>query len=164
MLVGAMNPCVCGNLGDPGKQCTCTSSMITRYQKRISGPVLDRIDIFVEVPRVEYEKLIGERLGEPSARVKERVWAARQWQQARFVDTPHVANADMGPAEVWSYCRLDEAAGGLAKAAMERLRLSARAFHRTLKVARTIADLAGAEQIGLSHLAEAFQYRQRSVD
>ena len=98
MLVGAMNPCVCGNLGDPGKQCTCTSSMITRYQKRISGPVLDRIDIFVEVPRVEYEKLIGERLGEPSARVKERVWAARQWQQARFVDTPHVANADMGPA------------------------------------------------------------------
>ena len=159
-----MNPCVCGNLGDPRHRCTCTSSMVTRYQKRISGPILDRIDIFVEVPRVEYEKLMGEQSSESSANVRERVWAARRWQRDRFAGTPHTANADMGPAEVWSYCRLEEAASSLAKTAMERLHLSAQAFHRTLKVARTIADLAGAEQIGLSHLAEAFQYRQRLVD
>ena len=164
MLIGAMNPCVCGNLGDPHKQCTCTPSMVTRYQKRISGPVLDRIDIFVEVPRVEYEKLTGEQSGEASAMVKDRVGTARERQRARFTGTPFLANADMGPAEVWTYCRLDEAASSLAKAAMERLQLSARAFHRTLKVARTIADLAGAEQIGLAHLAEAVQYRQRSAD
>ena len=164
MLVAAMNPCPCGNLGDPRKQCTCTPSTVSRYQKRLSGPLLDRIDIFTEVPSVEYEKLTAERSGEPSASVRQRVLAGREVQRARFDSTPLRSNADMGAGEVWDHCRLDEAASGLAKAALERLRLPARAFHRTLKLARTIADLAGAEQIGLPHLAEAVQYRQRTLD
>ena len=164
MMVGAMNPCFCGNLGDPRKPCTCTPSMVSRYHKRISGPLLDRTDIFVEVPRVEYEKLTGEPNAEPSSAVRQRVEAAREVQRGRFGSTGFQANADMGPAEVWSFCKLDEAANGLAKAAMERLHLSARAFHRTLKLARTIADLADAEVIGVAHLAEAVQYRQRGMD
>ena len=164
MMVGAMNPCFCGNLGDPRKACTCTPSMLGRYQKRISGPLLDRIDIYVEVPRVEYAKLTGEATGEPSAAVRQRVTAARRTQIERFADTDMRANADMGPAEVWRYCRLGEAADGLTRAAMERLHLSARAFHRTLKLARTIADLAGEEEIGVAHVAEAVQYRQRGFE
>ena len=164
MLVGAMNPCHCGNLGDPHKQCTCSNSMVSRYQKRISGPLLDRMDIFVEVPRVQYDKLTGGRTGEPSAVVRERVVAARRRQSARFKDSPHQTNSDMGPAEVWEWCKMDDAANGLAKAAMDRLLLSARAFHRTLKLARTIADLAEADQIGAPHLAEAIQYRQRAQE
>ncbi len=164
MLVGAMNPCFCGNLGDPRKMCSCTPSMVMRYQKRISGPLLDRIDLYVDVPRVAYEKLTGEATGERSSAVRERVVAARRAQSRRFDGTPTGTNADMGPAEVWEHCKLDEASSGLAKAAMDRLHLSARAFHRTLKLARTIADLVGEEQIGVSHLAEAVQYRQRGLD
>ncbi len=164
MLVGAMNPCFCGNLGDPRKPCTCSPSNVSRYQKRISGPLLDRMDIFIDVPRVEYDKLTGEATGEPSASIRERVCRARQIQRARFEDSCAQTNADMGPADVWTYCRLDEAAHGLAKAAMERLHLSARAFHRTLKLARTVADLAGEPEIGMAHLAEAVQYRQRSLE
>jgi len=164
MLVGAMNPCVCGNLGDPHKQCTCTPAMVARYQKRLSGPLLDRVDIFVEVPSVDYEKLTSEQSGEPSAQVRQRVLAAREVQLARFRGTLLQCNADMGPAQVWTYCRLDDTASALAKAAMQRLRLSARAFHRTLKLARTIADLAGTEHISVAHLAEAIQYRQRAVE
>jgi magnesium chelatase family protein len=161
MLVGAMNPCFCGNFGDPRKACTCTPSMLGRYNKRISGPLFDRIDIFVEVPRVEYEKLNSAATGESSASVRERVVASRRIQQERFAGTTMKANADMGPAEVWQYCQMDEAADALARAAMERLHLSARAYHRTLKLARTIADLAGEDRIGVAHVAEAVQYRQR---
>ncbi len=164
MLIGAMNPCHCGNLGDPHKQCACSASMVARYQKRISGPLLDRMDIYVEVPRVEYDKLAGAPTGDASAVVRERVIAARERQSARFKNTPHQANADMGPAEVWEWCKPDTAASGLAKAAMERMHLSARAFHRTLKLARTIADLADADEIGAPHLAEAIQYRQRAQE
>ena len=164
MLVGAMNPCFCGNLGDPRKLCTCTPSMVSRYQKRISGPLLDRIDIYVDVPPVEYEKLTGEATGERSSTVRERVVAARRAQARRFEGTPLSTNADMGPAEVWEHCKMDEASSSLAKAAMDRLHLSARAFHRTLKLARTIADLAGEDQIRVAHLAEAVQYRQRGLD
>ena len=164
MLIGAMNPCHCGNLGDPHKQCTCSASMVSRYRKRISGPLLDRMDIYVEVPRVQYDKLAGAPTGDTSAAVRERVVAARERQSARFKSTPHQANADMGPAEVWEWCKLDAAASGLAKAAMERMHLSARAFHRTLKLARTIADLADADEIGAPHLAEAIQYRQRAEE
>ncbi len=137
--------------------------MLGRYSKRISGPLFDRIDIFVEVPRVEYEKLTGAATGERSADVRCRVADARCIQQRRFEGTGLQTNADMGPAEVVEFCGLDEAASGLAKAAMERLHLSARASHRTLKLARTIADLAGDEQIGVAHLAEAVQYRQRDA-
>ena len=164
MLVAAMNPCYCGYYGDPRKQCTCSSGMVNKYQKRISGPLLDRIDIFVEVPGVEYDKLTGEEVGESSARVRERVGEARERQLRRFDETPAIrANADMGPAEVWEHCKLDDAAQGLARSAMEQLHLSARAFHRTLKLSRTIADLAGAEGIGVSHVAEAIQYRPKGA-
>ncbi|MBI4338104.1 MAG: YifB family Mg chelatase-like AAA ATPase [Chloroflexi bacterium] len=162
-LVGAMNPCFCGNYGDPVKPCTCSSTMVARYQKRISGPLLDRIDLYVEVPRVEYEKLTGEATGEPSEVVRARVQAARERQRRRFAGTPLLCNAEMGPAQVWQVCKLESGAQGLAKVAMEQLHLSARAFHRTLKVARTVADLAGAETISTVHLAEAVQYRQRGA-
>ncbi len=161
MLVAAMNPCYCGYYGDSQRQCTCSPSMVNKYQKRISGPLLDRIDIFVEVPRVEYEKLTADAAGEESNAVRQRVEQASERQRHRFAGTSVQTNADMGPAEVWDHCKLDDAAQSLAKAAMDQLQLSARAYHRTLKLSRTIADLAGEDSIGVSHLAEAVQYRPR---
>ena len=115
-----MNPCPCGYYGDPVQECTCSNAMVSRYQKRISGPLLDRIDIHIEVPRVEYEKLSDERLGEPSAAIRKRVEAARARQAARFAGTRMLANADMGPGEVRDYCRLDDAGKSLLKAAMQQ--------------------------------------------
>jgi magnesium chelatase family protein len=161
MLIGAQNPCPCGYYGDPVRECTCSSSMVSRYQKRISGPLLDRIDIHIEVPRVEYEKLSDDRLGEPSAAIRARVEAARARQVRRFQGTSLLSNADMGPAEVRAYCRIDDAGRSLLRAAMKQLQMSARAYHRILKLARTIADLAGSEGIETVHLAEAIQYRPR---
>jgi magnesium chelatase family protein len=161
MLIGSMNPCPCGYYGDPVKACTCSPGMVSRYQKRISGPLLDRIDIHIDVPRVEYEKLSDDRLGEPSAAVRARVEAARERQVRRFQGTQLLANADMGPAEVREYCRIDDAGKSLLRAAMQQLHMSARAYHRILKLARTIADLAGSEDIQTTHLAEAIQYRPR---
>ena len=136
---------------------------MTRYQKRISGPLLDRIDIFIEVPRVEYEKLAANSTGEPSEAIRGRVERARQVQAQRFADSPLLCNAEMMPTEVRRYCQavLDEQAQSLLRLAMTQLSLSARAFHRVLKLARTIADLAGSERITSPHLAEAVQYRQR---
>ena len=161
-LVGAMNPCPCGYYGDPLKACSCSAGTITRYQKRLSGPMLDRIDIHVEVPRVDYQKLSDERLGEPSATVRERVEAARALQRERFAEDEGVhQNADMGVEQVRKYCQLDEEGGALLKSAMSQMQLTARAYHRTLKLARTIADLAAAPQILSAHLAEALQYRAR---
>lgn len=158
-----MNPCYCGYYGDPQRQCTCSAGMVAKYQKRISGPLLDRIDIFVEVPRVEYDKLTSDEVGESSTQVRERVENARSRQRERFEDSAAVrSNADMGPAEVWEHCKLEESAQGLARAAMDQLHLSARAFHRTLKLSRTIADLAGDDEIGVAHVAEAIQYRPRA--
>lgn len=161
MLLAAMNPCPCGYYGDPTHDCTCSMSAITRYQQRISGPLMDRIDLHVEVPRVDYEKLSSDRLGEPSADIRERVERARELQRQRFAGTHLFTNADMGPKQVRQYCKLDEAGSTLIKSAMRQLGLSARAFHRILKVSRTIADLAGSERIATTHLAEALQYRQR---
>jgi magnesium chelatase family protein len=156
-----MNPCPCGYFADPVQDCTCTLSTVTRYQKRISGPLLDRIDIHVEVPRVDFVKLTDDRLGEPSDQVRERVEAARVRQRARFDRIGLACNAEMGPAEVRKYCVLDEAGHGLIQQAMSQLQLTARAFHRVLKLARTIADLIGEETIAPVHLAEALQYRPR---
>ena len=161
LMVGARNPCPCGYYGDATHECTCSHGMIESYQKRISGPLMDRIDIHVEVPHVDYEKLSGQTLAETSAAIRARVEAARERQQARFKGTALYANADMGPKEVREHCRLDEAGSTLIRAAMRQLGLSARAYHRVLKLARTIADLAGAEGIASSHLAEALQYRRR---
>ena len=156
-----MNPCSCGWYGDPVQEWTCSNAMVSRYQKRISGPLLDRIDIQIEVPRVEYEKLSDERLGEPSADIQPRVEAARDWQRQRFEGSGLLSNADMGPAEVREFCQVDEAGRNLLRAAMQQLHMSARAYHRILKLARTIADLAGSEQIQTAYLAEAIQYRPR---
>jgi magnesium chelatase family protein len=161
VLIAAMNPCPCGYLNDPTKECTCSMAMISRYQKRISGPLLDRIDIHIEVPKVDYEKLASDRLGEPSAAIRERVEKGREVQRQRFAGTGLSCNADMGPTGVREYCPLDETGRGLVKAAMRQLGLSARAYHRILKLARTIADLAGADNIETAHLAEAIQYRPR---
>jgi magnesium chelatase family protein len=163
MLICAMNPCPCGFYGDATRECACSNSLVTRYQKRISGPLLDRIDIFMEVPRVEYEKLAAGEAGESSMAIRERVQHARDTQRKRFEGTRLVANAEMTPTEVRQHCQthLDEQAQSLLKLAMTQLSLSARAFHRVLKLSRTIADMAGSERITSAHVGEAIQYRQR---
>ena len=164
-LVAAANPCPCGYFGSNQKPCTCAPSTVTKYQKRISGPMLDRIDIHIEVPHVDYEKLSSDRLGEPSAAIRARVQAARDIQKGRFTQsTGIVCNADMRVAEVRKFCKLDEAGERLVRAAMSQLNLSARSYHRILKLARTIADLAGSEHIQVAHLAEALQYRPKGTN
>ncbi|BCX03692.1 MAG: Fis family transcriptional regulator [Candidatus Roseilinea sp.] len=160
-LVAAMNPCKCGWYGDPVRSCTCTPAQISAYQKKISGPLLDRIDIHLEVTRVNFDKLSDIRPGEPSAAIRARVQAARDRQAHRFRGTPLACNADMGVGDLRRYCELDEAGRSLMKAAMNQLQMSARAFHRVLKLARTIADMAGSDRITTVHLAEALQYRPR---
>ena len=159
MLVAAMNPCPCGFASDPMRECTCTPSAISRYRKRISGPLLDRIDLFVDVPRVDYEKLVQPASAESSDQVRDRIERARGLQRQRFEGTSMIINAEMGPVEVWKSCQVDDSAKGLLQTAMKQMHLSARGFHRILKVSRTIADLAGDESIGVGHLAEALQYR-----
>jgi magnesium chelatase family protein len=163
MLIGAMNPCPCGFFGDAVRDCTCNSTAILRYQKKISGPLLDRIDIHAHVPRIEFEKLASAAPAEPSATVRARVEAAREVQAERFGESGLACNGDMGPAEVRRFCRLDVAGQNLMRAAMAKMHLSARAFHRLLKLARTIADLAGAADIRAEHVAEALQYRPREL-
>ncbi|MCY4367510.1 MAG: YifB family Mg chelatase-like AAA ATPase [Chloroflexi bacterium] len=164
MLVAAQNPCPCGFHSHPRKECTCSSSAVARYQKRISGPLMDRIDIFVEVPPVEYEKLVEEDLAEDSEAVRKRVESAREVQSDRFDRRTVHFNSQMGAAEVWKICKLDDAARSLLQTATNQLNLSARAFHRIVKVSRTIADLDESETIGVSHLAEALQYRSRGLN
>jgi len=161
MLVAAMNPCPCGYYGDTAKGCRCSPTDVSRYQRRVSGPLLDRFDIFAEVPRVEYEKLADDRLGEPSENVRVRVGAARERQWKRFAGNAISCNAEMTPVEVREACRLDEESQSLLRSATKQLSLSARGFHRLLKIARTIADLEPCENIRVYHLAEAIQYRPK---
>lgn len=163
-LVAAMNPCPCGYYGDSLRACTCSPMTVTRYQKRISGPLLDRIDIYIDVPRVDYEKLSDQRVGEPSRVVRARVEAARARQRERLQGSGLSCNADMRPAEVRQFCELDETGSNLMRTAMNQFQLSARAYHRILKLARTIADLSGSAVIAPQHLAEALQYRPRETD
>jgi magnesium chelatase family protein len=160
MLIGASNPCPCGYFGDPVKPCSCSSATVTRYQQRISGPLMDRIDIHITVPRVDYDKLSAERRGEPSESIRARVQAARDRQAARFEGTPLLTNADMGAREVQRYVKLDAEGEQLMRSAMLHMQFSARGYHRILKLARTIADLEGGDAIRPHHLAEALQYRR----
>lgn len=164
MLIAAQNPCMCGYAGDPERACTCSPSAVTRYQRRVSGPLLDRFDVHLDVPRVKYEKLSSEQLGEPSARVRGRVCDARERQLHRLQGTPMHANSEMGAAELREHCVLDTSCQSLMKAAVRQLNLSARGYYRVLKLARTIADLDGAQVIAPAHIAEAIQYRSRRVE
>jgi len=151
LLVAAMNPCMCGYYGDTTRACTCTPTMITRYQSKLSGPLMDRIDIHVDVPRVDYDKLMGQARSETSAAVRERVERARTRQRERFAELPHLhANADMGAGEIQSMCVLSPEARQLLEISVKRMQLSARAYHRVLKLSRT------------QHVAEAIQYRPKS--
>jgi magnesium chelatase family protein len=160
-LVAAMNPCPCGNLGSPVRESTCSHGVVTRYQKRISGPLLDRIDIHVEVPFINFEKLGDDRLGEPSGEIQKRVEATRQRQIERLKEDRLVCNADMSVKQVHKYCRLDSAGKAIIDNAMRQLHLSARGYHRVLKLYRTFADLNGEAEISPRHLAEALQYRSK---
>lgn len=159
-LVGAMNPCPCGYFGDSLKPCTCTPQMRRRYFQRISGPLLDRIDIQIEVPRVKYRDISGESLREESsAAIRERVRAARRIQARRLAGRPYLTNARLGRAELEKYCRPDQAGRQLLAQAFRSLGMSGRGHDRILKIARTIADLANEAHIGVDHIAEAIQYR-----
>lgn len=159
MLVAAMNPCPCGYLGDTKHECRCSPTQIQRYRSRISGPLLDRIDIHIEAPALSLAELRSEKAGEPSAAIRGRVEAARGRQRARFSATRTTANARMSQAQIRKHCAIDASLGDLLQHAMEQLSLSARAYDRILKVARTIADLADSERIESPHLLEAIQYR-----
>lgn len=160
MLAAAMNPCPCGYYTDPNKECCCTPPQIQRYLSRVSGPLLDRIDIHIEVPAVKYKDLAGEPTGEPSALIRERVKRARERQLERFKNRKNIfCNADMESRDIRRYCRIDSRGEGLLRMAITRLGLSARAYDRILKVARTIADLEGVEEIKPEFVSEAIQYR-----
>ncbi len=159
MLVAAMNPCPCGFFSDPTRDCKCSQTQIQNYVSRISGPLLDRIDIQVEVPAVKYAELADETTGEPSAIVQKRVEAARHAQQLRFAGTTLHANATMQPRQIREYCKVDSQAQELLRVAINQLGLSARAYDRILKVARTIADLDHNPNIEAVHVSEAIQYR-----
>jgi len=159
MLVAAMNPCPCGYFGDRVHSCRCSPSQIRSYQTKISGPLLDRIDLHIEVPSVKYRALTGKEEGEPSAMIKKRVDAARERQSKRFGDSGVITNARMTDRHIRSFCAIDEESHRLMEMAIEKLGLSARAMNRILKVSRTIADLDGLERIESAHVAEAIQYR-----
>jgi len=165
MLIASMNPCPCGNFNHPDKECVCPPGTVTKYLNKISGPLLDRIDLHVEVTPVAFSELASERKTESSGVIRERVIKARQIQTDRYKETSGVyCNAQMSKNQLEEYCFIDQAGKNLLKTAMERLNLSARAYDRILKVSRTVADLAGSEKIRPEHLAEAIQYRSLDRD
>ena len=160
MLVAAMNPCPCGYFGDPKRECRCTQNQIQHYRNKVSGPLLDRIDIHIEVPSIHYRQLSSLERGEPSEAIRKRVVAARRKQEGRFSGARNVhCNAEMGTKQIQHHCRLRDDAQELLKMAITELHFSARAYDRILKVARTMADLAGSEDIRPEHVSEAIQYR-----
>jgi magnesium chelatase family protein len=159
MLVAAMNPCKCGFHGDPLHPCQCTPHQVQTYRSRVSGPLMDRMDIHIEVPAVKFREIADDRPSEPSSAIRERVTLARSVQQARFASDGIYANAQMKPRHIRKYCRIDENSQRLMEAAMSKLGLSARAYNRILKVSRTIADLEASEKIATHHITEAIQYR-----
>jgi len=162
ILVAAMNPCPCGYLNDPDRNCTCLPNQIINYQKKISGPLLDRIDLHVEVPKVKFEKLTEQDTAETSAVIRQRVELARQIQLKRFLDLSVITNAEMSSRQTKEFCPVDDKTLELLRQAVNQLGLSARSYFRVLKLARTIADLAGEEKIKLEHVAEALQYRPKA--
>lgn len=164
ILLGAKNPCPCGNLGNPHKACKCSTSDILRYQKKISGPLIDRFDIFLNLQPVETKKLLSKIESEPSALIKKRVIRARKIQAIRYKNQKIYFNSEMGAKDIKKYCELNKEAQKFLKRAIKKLGLSARGFHRVLKVARTIADLSASDKIELSHLAESLQYRKSEDD
>ncbi len=161
MLVAAMNPCPCGHHGDPERVCGCSAYQIEKYRQKVSGPILDRIDLHIDVPRLSFDELRDRSTGETSADVRQRVQAARERGRARLRGTKKQSNAEMDNKLLEAYCELDTSGQALLRQAVEHYHLSPRAYTRILKTARTIADLAGAEHIADAHLAEALQYRFR---
>jgi len=160
MLVAAMNPCPCGYFGDLRRECRCGSTQVQRYRQRISGPLLDRIDLHIEVPAVEYRDISSTKQEENSEAIRERVEQARERQRARVHrDVKINCNARMGPRQIKQHCKLTDESQELIKNAMAQLNLSARAYDRILKVSRTIADLEGEKDIAAEHVSEAIQYR-----
>jgi magnesium chelatase family protein len=164
MLVASQNPCPCGFASDPDIACTCSASQLSAYQKKISGPLLDRIDLFCEVPRISFEKLNRLDGSAPSAAIRARVEKARERQRQRFAETRCIANRDMNVKDILTYCALDDASVELMRTAMEHMHLSARSYHRILKLARTIADLDNQDAIAAHHVREALQYRPRVAE
>jgi len=160
-LIASMNPCPCGYLNDPEHDCSCSPSQIIKYQKKISGPLLDRIDLCIEVPRIKFDKLSGEELEESSEEIQKRVEAARQIQKRRFQDKDLISNSEMNSQLVKEFCPTDDATINLLKTAVSQFNLSARSYYKILKVARTIADLEGKESVESMHVAEALQYRPK---
>ena len=159
ILIAAQNPCPCGFATDPDQRCTCSPGQIIKYQQRVSGPIIDRIDLHIEVPRLSFEKLTDKKVAESSIEIRQRVEAARRVQQNRFKDLTLLTNSEMRPQEIKEFCQVDNQGLELLKNAVNQFHLSGRAYHRILKLARTIADLENCDKIKTQHLAEALQYR-----